>query len=100
MVPDVGEVCFGKILLPSEGNVAALYNQVLLILDGGLDHFTDDGPQAGSQFLVAAGGGELGVPTADQPHFQVIDGEIGIMEFFQQLLGEKGLSGMGSAGNQ
>ena len=97
---DLGPVFGREILCPVEGNIAALHNQVLPVFDGGLYHLPHHRPEITGQSLVAAGGGQIGVPAPDQPHFQVVDGKIGVVVFLQEPLGQGGFPGVGCPCNQ
>ena len=57
-----------KVLLPAEGDVAPLHNEVLPVFQGGFDHLPDNGPQIALQLPVVLRR-QGGVPASDQPHF-------------------------------
>ena len=71
--PNVPQILRREIFLPVEGDVAALHNQILVIFNGGTDHFPDNGPKIICQFVIVHGR-QGGIPAADQTHFQVIHG--------------------------
>ena len=77
-VLDLREVRRLKALFPIEGDIAALCDQVLLVFDGGLDHFSDNRPQKLRQLPVAALRCQRSAAAADQAQFQVVDGEVRI----------------------
>ena len=80
------------------GDVAALHDQVLTVFNGGLHHLTDNGPEICSQGAVMAHGGEGSITAADQTHFQMVHGKVGIAVCFQKSLGQGSLAGMAGTG--
>ena len=79
-IVNMGQVFRLKVFLPVEGDVAPLYDEVLSVFDGGFDHFTDDGPEVACQLIIVHGS-QIRVTATDQSHFQVVDGQVGIMVF-------------------
>ena len=76
-----------------EGDVAALHNEILLVLDGSLYHFPEDGPKVIRQFVIIHRC-QIGLTAANEAHFQMVNGQVGILMLFQQLLGIDRLSHM------
>ena len=66
-----------------EGDIAAFHNQSLVIFNGCFDDLPDNWPQIGGQIRVVALRGEGTIAASDQPHFQMIDGEVRIAVPFQ-----------------
>ena len=89
----------GKILFPMKWDIAAFYNQVLMIFDDRLDHLPHDGPQVVGQLLVV-GGGKGGLTAANQTHLQVVDGKVWDVQMFHQLLCQPGFAGVRGAAEQ
>ena len=86
-IPDLLQIVFSKGFLPVKRNIAAFHDQILIVFDGCLNHFPEDGPEIVRQFLIIAGC-QLRLAAADQPHFQMVNGQIGIVVLFQQFLGQ------------
>ena len=96
-ISDVRKIFFGKVLLPIERNIATLDDEILIVFDGGLYHFPNDGPQIFRESIVFTQGGELRLLASDQAHFQMVDREIREVIFFKQFLREGSFSRVGGA---
>ena len=83
-----------------EGDITAFHNQSLVIFNGCFDDLPDNWPQIGGQIRVVALRGEGTIAASDQPHFQMIDGEIRIAVPLQYLLRQSRLPGVGAPRNQ
>ena len=98
-IADFFQVLRLKILLISERDVAALNNQVLLVLNRRFNDFPHNRPQIFRQGGVAAYRCQGTVSTADEPHFEVIHRQIWIVVLFQQLLRKHCFAGVRAAGD-
>ena len=94
------QILFVEILPPVERDIAALYDQILFVLDRGLDHLPHDRPEIRSQRLIITQRRQFSIPAADKPHLQMVDRQIGIFELFQHPLRKKRFPGVGCAGYQ
>ena len=97
-IADFLPVAFIKVLFPVKGYVTALYNEILTVLNGSLYHFPHDGPEITRQLIIIHGR-QIRISAADQAHFQMIDGQIGIMVFLKHALGKERFPGMGCSAN-
>jgi hypothetical protein len=82
-----------KTLSPVGRNVTAFHNQVLPVLNGGPDDFTDDWPQIFRKRVIVFRF-QIRVSAADQSHLKVIDGKIRIVVLFEHSLCQKRFSGV------
>ena len=98
--PELATIKRRELFQAVKGDIAALYDQILLIFDGRFDHFLHYGPEKGRQLGVGALGGQGTETTADQPHLQMVDREEGPVEPLQEPLGQKGLAGVTAAGKE
>ena len=97
--PDLPETGGREVPPPAGGDVAALHDQVLAVLDGGLDDLPHDGPQTGFQLLVILRG-EMRIAASDEPHFQKVHGQAGTAVFSDKPLRQQGLACVGGACDQ
>ena len=97
--PDLPEIGGREVPPPAGGDVAALHDQVLAVLDGGLDDLPHDGPQTGFQLLVILRG-EMRIAASDEPHFQKVHGQAGTAVFSDKPLRQQGLACVGGACDQ
>ena len=87
------QIVGAEAVLPVEWDIAALHNEVLTVLNGGLDHLFQNVPEVRRQLVIVIGR-ELGLTASYQPHFQVVYGQVGVLVFFKQLLCEERLPRM------
>ena len=97
VIADMFQIGAFKVLLPVKGDVAALDDEILAVFNGGLDDLPENGPQISGQGIIVHGS-QTGLSTADQPHFQMINGQVRIVVLLQKPLGQGGFSRMGWAG--
>ena len=83
--PDLLSVLFRKILLPVGRDIDTLHDQVLIIFNDGLDHLPEDGPEFLRKRIVIIHR-QLRPSASDQSHFQMVNGQIWILQFLQQAL--------------
>lgn len=50
--PDLFQVVVGKVFSPAEGDIASLNNEILVVLNGGLDHFTHNRSEIPGEFFI------------------------------------------------
>ena len=93
------QVFFFKILSPDRRYVAAFDDEVLLVLDSRLHHFTNYRPEVFRELFVVLGRKGC-VSASDEAHLQVVDGQIGRAVPLQQALGQQGLSRVRAPGQQ
>ena len=89
-----------KIPLPTGGNVTALHDQILFVLERRSDDLAHDRPDNRRQRFVGICGARIDQPRADQPHFDVIHRERRNAILFQQFLGAKRFARVRRAGNE
>ena len=82
-----------KAFPPVIGNIGTFHNELLMILNRCFDHLTDNWPQIiGKGLIVFRSKGC--VATANQAHFQMINGQIRKVVFFQHPLCQEGFPGV------
>ena len=67
-----------KAVLPVKWDIAALNNEILLILNGGLYHLFQNVPEVRRQLVVVIGS-ELGLTASYKPHFKVVDRQVRVL---------------------
>ena len=74
-------------------NIAAFNDEVLFILDSRLHDLPYDWPQIpGQSFIILWR--QCRIAATDQAHFEMIDGQIRVMIFFEHSLCKKGFPGV------
>ena len=96
---DGAQVIPAEAFAPFGRDVAALDDEVLPVLHGRLHHLAHDGPEVVRELIVVFGR-EVGVAAPDEPHLQVVDGEVGVAVLLEHALRQEGLAGVRCAGYQ
>ena len=97
--PDRRQVLLIEIPPPAKRDIAALNNEVLSVLNRGLNDFPYDRPQVSGKSIIVLWR-QTGIAAADKAHFQMIDRQIRVMVLFEHLLSKNRFSGVRRSSNQ